>query len=155
MLSTDLNSSSTPQPSQSCYFSYIPSPSSRFSVETPSTTAVSSYCPETTADLSNPLLALRELPVPHQTSPAIMASNFLQLQTNAAYSRLSAQSLQHDASSNISNSSASPESCNPLPPILCCSRCRRNAAGPNSMVKVGLNSFYCTHCASMVGYNTG
>ncbi|KAF2271086.1 hypothetical protein CC78DRAFT_563647 [Lojkania enalia] len=145
--------------SPTCYFSIAPVPSAaHFSVETPSTTPLSHYCAETFAEPTNPLLALRPLPVQYHPSSAVMeASKLLQLQTAAAHARPSARPVQSSVSTSTSStSSASSSQCSSPPPLmLCCARCRRSAVGPSGMVKFGTNLYYCTHCADMVGYNAG
>ncbi|KAF2476513.1 uncharacterized protein BDR25DRAFT_300486 [Lindgomyces ingoldianus] len=81
------------------------------------------------------------------------ASKLLQLQTAAAHSHSIPKPLQQSASSSKSNDSASSKTATPSPPVLCCSRCRRTSTGSSGMVSFGTNLFYCSHCASMVGYN--
>jgi hypothetical protein len=149
--------SSASNASHTCYFSLlIPTTSpSHFSVESPSTSPLSTYTSDTFSDLTNPLLASR--PPPFDTNMPSQSGNvssLLQLQTAAAY-RPAAQPLQHSSStsSNSSSSSKSSSSDNSTSETpLCCARCRRTAYGFSGMVKLGVNLFYCNHCASMTGY---
>jgi hypothetical protein len=159
--------SSVPSSAPACYFSIAVSASaSHFSLETPSITPVTEYSPDTPSDPTNPLLAL------HPVSPAFMsrpvdASRFLQLQTAAAH-RPAADPLQHrgSTSSNDSSSSTSSSSSSSSPAapssrasslssqssISCC-RCRRESL--MGMIQFSTNTYYCSHCARMVGYSAG
>lgn len=142
-----------------CYFSIVqPASHHHFSVETPSSTPLSAYSPEAFSDPTHPLLAFRSPPISSQPSTSIMdASKFLQLQTAASHSRPTAQPMQHSSSisSNSSSGSSSSSYSPSMMPQACCSRCRRNSTSHNGMVKFGTNLYYCSHCASMVGYSAG
>lgn len=167
MLFSNINSPHT-STLRTCYFSIIPSTYySHFSVETPSTSPCSSsFDGDTPSDPSNPLLALRVFPPP-TTPPASMdASKLLQLQTAAAYSRPSAQSVQNSMSANTSTSSTSSTTTTssttltPPPELLIrCSRCHRSSSlgsassSSSGMISFGTNLYYCNRCASLVGYD--
>lgn len=164
-----------PQSPETCYFSYIPSTSSHFSIETPVCSPGSSTLTlSTLADPSNPLLALRDPPSIPRSPPATMdASKLLQLQTAAAYGsrRPAAQPVQNctvnsddsQSQSSSSSSSSSDSSTTSTPqngfatslPIRC-SRCHRSASlgysDPTAMVSFGTNLYYCRRCADLVGY---
>lgn len=153
MSSEPFPSSSSPSYS-TCYFDYIP-------VETPGI-PLTSFSQVIYSDTLNPLLALRSLDCLY--SPIMDASKLLQLQTAAAHPQVTrpiAQPLQQPGgslsttssiSSGSTSSSSSEKSTTP-PPILCCARCRRNSEGHSNFVKFGTNLFYCSHCASITGYN--
>lgn len=143
-----------------CYFSIAVHPSSHFSVETPSTTPVSDYSASTFAEPSNPLLAFRPTPSEFMSSPAD-ASRLLQLQTQAAH-RPSAEPLQQNRSTSASPSNSSDSSSSSRtgsnasmlsPQVLSCCRCRRESLA--GMYQFGVNLYYCSHCARMVGYSAG
>jgi hypothetical protein len=153
---SDLDSP-THQSSSTCYFSYVPSPSTHFSVETPYAAPTAAQSFNTVSDPLNPLLAFRELAPTYQASSAMDSSKLLQLQTSAAHGRPAAQPVQHRSSVSSSNSdssdcSASSGRNSPVPQNVCCARCRRTSIGFSGMVKIGMNLFYCNHCATMVGY---
>ncbi|KAF2867981.1 hypothetical protein BDV95DRAFT_501453 [Massariosphaeria phaeospora] len=131
-----------------CYFS-IPFSSAHLLVETPTTTAVSEYTPNVSADPSHPLLAFRQPTLNHNHSPIMDASKLLQLQTAAAHSR----SRNDSSSSSCSDSDASSGNSSSSQAMLCCCRCRRESTRPSAMVRFGHNLYYCNHCASMVGYS--
>lgn len=139
-----------------CYFSITPSPSA-----SPNITPLSGYYyPETPSDPNHPFLALRTAPEPeHPSSQHTMdASKFLRLQTNAAH-RPSVQPVQsgRSGSSSVSSTSSSSSSQSPtsLSSEVVCSRCRRTSLSSRSMVHIGINLYYCGHCASMTGYGSG
>ncbi|KAF1964868.1 hypothetical protein BU23DRAFT_491316 [Bimuria novae-zelandiae CBS 107.79] len=139
-----------------CYFS-LPVSSTHFSTETPSTTPLTGYCPETPSDPYHPLLALRPLSPEHHMAAPAKASSLLQLQTGAAHNstRPTAQPLQpvSTSPSSASSSTSSFHSGLASPSTLCCSRCRRESIG--GMVQFGTNLYYCNHCARMTGYCAG
>ncbi|KAF2110140.1 hypothetical protein BDV96DRAFT_584434 [Lophiotrema nucula] len=145
--------SSTSSPTD--YFSIVPSPSTPFSVETPSLSPLSNYSSDIFPDPANPLLAFREVSPYQQTASSMDASEVLQLQTAAAHSRPTATPMQHSTSTSSNSSASSMGSNSPSPPMLCCARCRRSSAGHSGMVRFGTNLYYCSHCASMVGYSPG
>lgn len=99
-----------------------------------------------------------------QSSTKSMASNFLQLQTAAAHShparprpvpQQNVLEVTSDDSINSADSSSSAESfC--APETARCSRCQRTPSidiktGKSNMISYGLNLYYCSRCASMVG----
>lgn len=150
-----------------CYFSIVvpaSQQSTHFSTETPTITPMSDFSPQAPADPINPLLAYRESPS-ESMSASHDASRFLQLQTSAAHPR----TLQHSDSSNSSSSASSfpPNSRSsstdsgtpshrgsmPSPSVLACCRCRRESL--MGMIQFSTNTYYCSHCARMVGYSTG
>ncbi|KAF2089219.1 hypothetical protein K490DRAFT_63357 [Saccharata proteae CBS 121410] len=174
------SSSTSAAPATDCYFSILPSTqepynslyhSNHFSVETP--TASPHYdvlSPDTLSEPSNPLLAARPSP-PYTPSLSMDASKLLQLQTSAAYSTARPQTqpvqdvldispinLPRRSGSDSSTSSTSSErsdSASPQLTLIRCCRCHRTASlGSKSMVSFGLNSYYCSRCASIVGYGT-
>jgi hypothetical protein len=157
---SDYNSADFMNPTTpTCYFSIAPS-YNHFSVETPSTSPLSAYLADSIADPAHPLLAYRSLPSSSPTTTAMDASKLLQMQTQAANVRPSAQYMQHSSSSSSHNSNSSSHppsgSCSPtMEPMVCCSRCRRSSTSQNNMVPFGTNLYYCRHCASMVGFSHG
>lgn len=167
MISQESPSQPSPSPSSSvCYFTYIPAPSTHFSVETPRT-PLSAYTPDIVPDPRHPLLA-SSVHLLREPSLIMDSSKILQLQTAAAHSRPAAQPLQNasvtsstsDLSSTTSSSSSSSSSLSEgstvTAPTVCCSRCRRTETGGiHGMVRFGTNLYYCSHCASITGYNAG
>jgi len=161
MPSTNIPPVSTPD---LCYFTFSPPTYRHFSVETPLTTPISSLG-EASPDPSNPLLSYR---LPHSTTMASM-SNLMKLQTASAHGQpirprpvpqqnvlhvTSDESVKSDRSSS-SSSSDDPSLVSPLEEARC-SRCHRTPSvdlktGTPNMVRFGLNSYYCTRCAGMVG----
>lgn len=144
-----------------CYFSIpvINTSVTHFSQETPTTSPLSAYTPDTPSDPRNPLLALRdtspEYSYASMSSPGVDPSRLLQLQTSAAHpSRPAARPLQQSSptSSTASDSSSSSTSSR-IPTMLCCSRCRRESG--SGMIQFGTNIYYCNHCARMTGYCAG
>jgi len=164
MLMSHIKPSSSPP---TCYFSIpvIPNTSSHFSTETPSLSPQLHFDPP--SDPSNPLLALRETHFnlsTSPTSPGMDASKLLQLQTAAAYSvhRPNPRPLQTEneqtsddsssSSSSISTPSNGPAS-TPSTPVIRCCRCHRSSSsGSSGMISFGTNLYYCSRCASIVGY---
>lgn len=140
-----------------CYFSYTPTPYDHYSTETPlGTPEYSAF--EATPDSHNPLLALRRHPAlsPSQTMDA---SKLMSLQTVAAYQIQRPKPQPHqgiletsDDSVRTSTSSDSGSSSCSTPQLIYCSRCQRSSFGTQGMVCFAMNSYYCTRCASLVGY---
>lgn len=147
-----------------CYFTYNPPTFDHHTVETP--LAFPLHSPgETSSDPFNPLLAYR---APQTSSMA--SANLLKLQTAAAHGQptrprpqpqqnvlhvTSDDSTPSSASSSSSSSSSSSESWS-SPETARCSRCQRTPSidirtGKSNMVQYGLNLYYCSRCASMVG----
>lgn len=149
------------------YFSIIPPSYSHFSTETPclSPTYNSATTP---ADPTNPLLAYREpQDLPYPSSPTTNTfSSILQMQTAAAHGNKSSrprpypvQNVLHvtsDDSVSSDDSSSSIDSTKSSLDLARCSRCQRTPSidartGKNNMVQYGLNLWYCSRCASLVG----
>ncbi|KAH4945436.1 hypothetical protein HBI23_027270 [Parastagonospora nodorum] len=152
-----------------CFSIVVPASaqSTHYSTETPTITPMSEYSAQTPADPINPLLAYRHSPSESMSAPSD-ASRLLQLQTSAAHPR----TLQHSDSSSRSLSSSSPNSSPtnsrssstdsgtsshrgsmPSPSVLACCRCRRESL--MGMIQFSTNTYYCSHCARMVGYSAG
>ncbi|KAF1353480.1 hypothetical protein BDV97DRAFT_116163 [Delphinella strobiligena] len=144
-----------------CYFSI---PSSLPTDETPSSTALST--PSEDIATNHPLGSPKFYT--YQPSPRkyIMdVSRFLQVQTQAAHiPRPQPQPLQNvlhvddESLSSPGSESSSPSNSNSLPVSAAparCSRCQRTLSVDMSAGKVsyGLNLWYCSRCAGMVGYN--
>ncbi|KAK7514791.1 uncharacterized protein IWZ02DRAFT_430690 [Phyllosticta citriasiana] len=172
------SSSVTPQ---LCYFSYVPSSasdcSSHYSSETPSPGPnYDILSPNTPSEPSNPLLAARNpLPVSFSNNMSTVessSSKVLQLQTAAAYrpqpqpvqdvldlSPIDTRAPSTNSASSSSSSSARGSVSSASTPVLHfvrCSRCHRSGSqGSKDMVGWGMNSYYCTRCADMVGYQHG
>ncbi|KAK7538766.1 uncharacterized protein J3D65DRAFT_667413 [Phyllosticta citribraziliensis] len=162
-----------------------PDYSSHYSSETPSPGPnYEILSPHTPSEPSNPLLAARHPPpVCFNNNSNIMStldssSKVLQLQTAAAYrpqpqpvqdvldlspidTRTSSSCSSSSSSSATSSSSSSARGSvsSATPPVLHfvrCSRCHRSGSqGSKDMVGWGMNSYYCTRCADMVGYQHG
>ncbi|KAF2741308.1 hypothetical protein EJ04DRAFT_558034 [Polyplosphaeria fusca] len=146
----------SPNSPPSGYFSIVPSLFAHYSAETPSTTRRTTFSCDIFSEPTNPLLALRELPLHYQPSHSIMdASRIFELQITAAHPRSATNSGQDSPPASSLNSSASSSQDTTPPLTFCCCRCRRGSITRSYMVQVGLNSYYCNHCASMVGYNSG
>jgi hypothetical protein len=150
-----------------CYFSYVPPGYSHFSDETPCCSPT--FSPDElspSADPRHPLLASRTTAQPTANTTRIHTSSLMQAQTSAAHGLTSrprphpVQNVLHvtsdeacssdDSSSSIDFGIASP------PELARCSRCQRTPSldlktGKSNMVQYGLNLWYCTRCAAMVG----
>lgn len=160
--------STTPH-ADSCYFTYNPPTFDHFSVETPlatPTTSSGDIKDNVHSDPYHPLLAYRP-PVTHSTPSA----NLLKMQTAAAHGSpvrpgiipqqnllqvTSDDSITSNNSSSSGNSSRSSLDAFSAPEIARCSRCQRTPStdirtGQSNMVQYGLNLWYCSRCASMVG----
>ena len=147
-----------------CYFTFSPPTYWHFSVETPLATPVSSPV-GASRDPSNPLLSYRQ---PHSTNMSSM-SNLMRLQTASAHGQptrprpVPQQNVLHVTSDDSVNSDTSSSSSTSDDPSLVspleharCSRCHRTPSvdlktGTPNMIRFGLNSYYCTRCAGMVG----
>lgn len=146
--------------SQPDYFSINPRSHSsdydHFSIESPCCSPAFSPT-EATPFSQHPLLARRES-LTH-TMPA--ASSLLQIQTNASHSsptRPQLQNVLHVTSdgSNSSNSSKSSMDSFSCPEFARCSRCHRTSSvdyqsGQSDFYRYGLNLWYCSRCAGVVG----
>lgn len=158
---------SPPCSRQTCYFSIPPPSYSHFSKETPChSPTYTSFQPS--ADPSNPLLAFRD---PQDdccpTWPtASTLSSLLQMQTAVAHSDHSSrprpypiQNVLHvtsDDSLSSDDSSSSMDSTKSSLDLARCSRCQRTPSidaktGKSNMVPYGLNLWYCSRCANLVG----
>lgn len=160
---------SPPCSRRTCYFSISPPSYSHYSTETPL------YSPTfsplgTPADPSNPLLAYRdqqELPHP-SSSTTNTSTSFLQMQTAAAHGdKMSrprpypVQNVLHvtsDESIGSDDSASSTDSSKSSLDLARCSRCQRTPGvdaktGKSNMIQYGLNLWYCSRCASLVGLN--
>ena len=152
---------------QTCHFTVTPSTYNHFSTETPCYSPTLSPT-ESYTDPTHPLLALREPPIPSHPSSirTSTSSTFLQMQTTAAYpdspSRPQPSPVQNvphrtsDDSSSSYSSTSSIDSSMLFVDLARCSRCQRTPSvdvktGKSNMVQYGLNLWYCSRCASMVG----
>ncbi|KAF2211415.1 hypothetical protein CERZMDRAFT_90899 [Cercospora zeae-maydis SCOH1-5] len=144
------------------YFTILPSqPASCSPLTTPEDDA---FFP-----LGHPRLAFRPLNHPPHLSPA-MASNFMSLQTSAAHAQSPTRprpvpmqqnvlwTSSNDArSSSDSSSTSSADNTSNLPVTARCSRCQRTPSvdiqtGRSNMISYGLNLWYCSRCAALVGF---
>lgn len=159
-------------PNQGCCYFSIPPRQTSYNDETPLTTPFTPPNEEILADPSNPLLAYRpslQSPPSNIRRSTMDASNLLQLQTWAAHvpalRRPQPQPLQNvlavsDDSSGSDDSTSSSAAHTLQSPIELarCSRCHRSQSidmttgKAANMVSYGLNSFYCTRCANIVGF---
>lgn len=103
-----------------------------------------------------------------QQTPKMNTSNFLQLQTAAAHPRPATQPLQRNSCSDSPRSSSEDMSipttstypAATLPrDYVRCNRCHRSVSltsmsSLDTMVSIGVNSYYCNRCAKIVGYKT-
>ena len=151
---------------QPCYFTIQPP-----TYDHSTTTETPCYSPtlsplETPLDPTNPFLAYRE-PQTFSSPSLPILSTLLQMQTAAAHNHtqtrprpypvqnvllVSDDSSSSDSSS--SSSSSSPKSS--LEMVARCSRCQRTPStdlrtGKSNMIQYGLNLWYCSRCAAMVG----
>jgi len=143
----------SPTHSHTCYFTYLPQSSSsadHWSTETPLES------PQPSADIRpdphNPFLAARP-PLQYSSSPPYKmdVSKFLQLQTAAAHGSLKSDNSSTRSSSTSSGRSSTSLEATPVIQDKSCSRCQTTYG---SFVSYSLNSYYCTRCAKLVGYNT-
>jgi hypothetical protein len=161
-----------------CYFTYTPPTYDHFSVETPSASPTPIHSPgQPDCDPSHPLLSYRP---PHQQATTMASSDLMRMQSNAAQvapirprpvpqqNLLQVTSDDSITSSNSSNRSSSTSSSNSgcssrtsldmfsSPEAARCSRCQSTSSvdlrtGKSNMVQYGLNLWYCSRCAGMVG----
>lgn len=158
--------SNTSDVHHSCYFSISPPSHDHFSAETPYFSQVCSPA-ETPTNPTHPLLATTETesfsapssPTRHATS------SFLQMQTAAAHSHpprprpVPVQNVLHvttEDSTSSDGSFSSTSSTSSSLDLARCSRCQRTPSidvrnGKSNMVQYGLNLWYCSRCAAMVG----
>lgn len=163
-----------------CYFSHIP-PSGNSShnndltpIDTPSDTLFTPIDKDIPADPSYPLLAIQPSAEPRPLRSYQMdASTLLQLQTQTAHvpssTRPQPRPLQNvlhvgddgDSSPDDepSSSSFTSDDVQSSMRTVRCSRCQRTAsinvtaAGQSNFLSYGLNLYYCSRCATIVGYN--
>lgn len=161
MFSHTIKSQSTPTEhstsNQICYFSLAIQTGTHFSDETPCASPTS---PTSTAtpisDPSNPLLALRSTSL---EMSSYTGANVLQLQTSAAHPQRPRPAPLQDMLVTSDDSTDSQSSImTPPTQIARCSRCHRTVSIDSSMphksgmLQYGLNQWYCTRCATIVGY---
>lgn len=150
------------------YFTYIPADcNNHFSTETPLASPTFSLTEDTASDPYHPLLAYRDIEPTLPASPK-MSANLLQLQTTAAHSTAAARPaprptqnvLQVTSDSYGSSSDGSESSSTSVHTSSCeyarCSRCQRTPSidvrtGQWNMIQYGLNLWYCSRCAALVG----
>lgn len=163
--------------SSTCYFSISPPlynhlSHEHFSVETPGIISLPNFSPSDvpSAYPNNPLLAQREVvysPGPaSQTIMSASGSNLLQLQTAAANVMIPTRprtkptqnvfQVTSDDSRSSCSSDSSSSSLSSMPDTARCSRCQRTPSidirtGSSNMVQYGLNLYYCSRCAAIVG----
>lgn len=154
----------TPSSQQTDYFIWRPPIDCHFSIETPPVSPDATP-KDTIAISSDPLLALQESHFEIPSTTTSMAPTLLQMQTDAAHGQLlrrpdpsPVQNVLHTTSDDSQKSAASSSSDHRMSSIELarCSRCHRSPSidirtGKNNMVQYGLNLWYCTRCASMVG----
>lgn len=114
--------------------------------------------------------------LPRSPQTTMSASSFLQIQTRAAHpprrhqkqpDRDAQVTTMHSSSTSVSSSSSSSSSTESSPSQspssstdwARCSRCHRSVSVDDSCpfmtgVSIGTNSYYCHHCAKVVGYKT-
>ena len=157
-----------------CYFTYHPPSYNHFSTETPCASPLLSPHEPSSPDPANPLLAYRQpQPLPCM-SHAESNDHFMQAQTAAAHCKAPhrpsphpLQNMLYTSSESSADSDDSTQSSDSLGSDLTspmetarCSRCQRTPSldvmtGKSNMVSYGLNLWYCTRCAAMVGFKTG
>ena len=166
---TTCASDSVPLP---CYFTYSPPVYDHFSAETPSASPIHSPgVPD--CNPHHPLLAYR--PPQATTTNSRVSNDFFRMQTAAAHhqspirpSPVPQQNLLHvtsddsitssSSSSSTSSASSSRSSLEMFSTLELarCSRCQRTPStdirtGKSNMVQYGLNLWYCSRCANLVG----
>ncbi|PSK57775.1 hypothetical protein B9Z65_8977 [Elsinoe australis] len=164
---------------QPCYFSLTPGRTSISSNnDTPLYSPEDQSLDNPQADPTNPLLAIRPTAASPSKTTKMNTTSLLQLQTQAAHqpvrTRPQPRPVQdvHRTSSDDSDSSNSNDSTGPVyssrspskPASFTssmatarCSRCHRTPSidivtGKGNMIEYGLNLFYCTRCANIVGF---
>ncbi|KAF4554161.1 Hypothetical protein D9617_5g070380 [Elsinoe fawcettii] len=169
----------TPPSRQPCYFSITPGRTSISSnIETPLYSPEYQNLDSPVADPSNPLLAIRPAapPSPYRSSSKMDATKLLQLQTQASLHAPRSRPQPHPVqdvlvvsddsakskTSNGSGASSASSSKSVFTSSMAtarCSRCHRTpsldlATGKCNMIEYGLNLFYCTRCANIVGFRS-
>ncbi len=157
---------STPCSRPTCYFTIRVPSYTQLSTETPLCSPT--YNPlQTPSDPENPFLAYRERQeLQGPTSPTPMTSSFLQMQTAAAHGHQAGRPrprpvqqdvlVTSDDTTGSDDNSSSSESTHTSIDLARCSRCQRSPSvdiktGKSNMIRYGLNSYYCSRCASFVG----
>ena len=169
MHSTKCASNAIPLP---CYFTYNPTVYDHLSVETPSASPIHSPG-DPDCNPHHPLLAHRP-PQATNTSNNRVSDDFFRMQTAAAHEspirpslapqqnllQVTSDDSVTSSSSSSSGSSASSSRTSlemfSTPELARCSRCQRTPStdvrtGKSNMVQYGLNLWYCSRCANMVG----
>lgn len=159
---------SPPCSSQTCYFSIVPS-DDLVSTETPCYSPTYNLA-RSPVDPSSPVLAHSNPENARYQTSSIASAVFslLQMQTAAAYGNQPTrprpypiQNVLHvtsDDSVSSDDSSSSLDSTKSSLDLARCSRCQRTPSvdaktGKSNMVQYGLNLWYCTRCANLVGLN--
>ena len=154
---------------RTCYFNITPPTHSDLSTETPCYSPTYNLA-QTPADPSNPLLAYRDSQYSLCPSSPTATTFFslLQMQTAAAHSPKSSSSrpqpypiqnvlhVTSDDSMASDDSSSSTDSTNSSLDLARCSRCQRTPSidartGKSNFFQYGLNLWYCSRCAGLVG----
>lgn len=155
-----------PSDHQIDYFSTRPSQYDHFSTETP-LASPETILEDTAAIPTNPLIARRgSLGILPSSASITTPPTLLQMQTDAATVRrpdpTPVQNVLHTTSDDSERSADSSSSGTRMSSIELarCSRCHRTPSidvktGKNNMIQYGLNLWYCTRCASMVGLANG
>jgi hypothetical protein len=152
---------------RTCYFSITPPTHGDLSTETPCYSPTYNL-PQSPADPSNPLLAYRDSQYgscPSSPTTSTFCS-LLQMQTAAAHSPQSSrprpypiQNVLHvtsDDSISSDDSKSSMDSTKSSLDLARCSRCQRTPSidtktGKSNFFQYGLNLWYCSRCAGLVG----
>lgn len=153
------------------YFTTIPPAYNHYSTETPSCSPALSISGETPAYPEHPLLAYREVDLAaYEPIHSDMAANLMSIQTSAAHGHNfrprpnPVQNVLHvtsdDSASSGSSSESSIDSSMSTPEFARCSRCQRTPSidvktGKSNMISYGLNLWYCSRCAALVGFGKG
>lgn len=153
---------------QTDYITIVPPSYNYFSTETPCSSPEPLLNDDAFAYPEHPLLAYREIQNINCDAPypSRMASNLMSMQTAAAHSHsasrprpYSMQNVLHvtsDDSISSDSSKSSMDSATSCLDVARCSRCQRTPSvdiktGKSNMVAYGLNLWYCSRCASIVG----
>lgn len=146
------------------YFSVIPPTYEHFSVETPHCSP--SFCQDdcTPSYSQHPLLASPREFYPQPQDHEAPKTSFMSMQTSAAHGspRPRPYPMQNVLHVTSDDSTSSTESAGSLgspastPEFARCSRCQRTPSvdvrtGKSNMVQYGLNLWYCSRCATLVG----
>ena len=157
-IKTKSPSDHTSPSNQTCYFSLVLQTHHHFSDETPCSSPTSAtFSPGgPLSDPNNPLLALRQTAV-EMASP--QRGTLLQLQTSTAHpTRPRPVPLQDMFVTSDDSTDSTSSSDSGTIQTARCSRCHRTTSVDSSMphksgmLQYGLNQWYCTRCATIVGY---